>query len=111
MEIIDIGVPGLSVALVEGPLDTASASTVEQQVLALLADRRVVLDMSQVRFVSSAGLRVLLKAAKTAEAAGGGFAICGLQPTVREVYEISGFDKIIPAHATRADAAATLDRA
>jgi anti-anti-sigma factor len=108
MEIIDIGVPGLSVAVIEGSLDTASAASVEERILPLVKGARVVLDMAQVRFVSSAGLRVLLKAAKMAEATGGKFAICAMRPMVREIYEISGFDKIIPPYATREEAAAAL---
>jgi anti-anti-sigma factor len=91
-----------------GAFDTATAAALEDQVLALIARTRVVLDMAQVRFLSSAGLRVLLKASKAAKASGGGFAICGLQPMVREIYEISGFDKIIPAYATRDEAATAI---
>lgn len=108
MEISDTSVPGLSLAVIDGRLDAATAPAVEARLLALLAASRVVLDMADVRFVSSAGLRVLLKAAKAAKAAGTAFVICGLQPTVREVYVISGFDRIITAHATRDEAVAAL---
>jgi anti-anti-sigma factor len=108
MQIEDAGVPGIAVAVLEGRLDTATAPAIEGQLLQQLNGQRVVLDMSGVGFVSSAGLRVLLKAAKAAKTSGNGFVLCGLQPAVREVYEISGFDRIIIVHPTRDAAIAAL---
>jgi anti-anti-sigma factor len=106
MQITEIKSGAVTVAAFEGRLDTATAATAEAKLLALLAQGAVVADLSEVRYVSSAGLRVLLKAAKQAKTAGQGFSVCGLQPSVREVFEISGFDKIIPAYASRAEALA-----
>ena len=95
-----------TVAALEGRLDTATAPDAEARILAMLDAGPVVADLEGVRYVSSAGLRVLLKAAKQAKNKGAAFSVCGLQPAVREVFEISGFDKIIPSHATRAEALA-----
>ncbi|PHK96736.1 anti-anti-sigma factor [Pseudoroseomonas rhizosphaerae] len=106
MEIVEIEAEGMTVAVLEGRLDTATAPAAEARLLALLAERPVVADLSAVRYVSSAGLRVLLKAAKQGTASGHGFSICGLQSPVREVFEISGFDRIITAYPTRAEALA-----
>jgi anti-anti-sigma factor len=108
MQVIETGVSGLSVAVIEGRLDTETAPVVEGQLLELLGKTGGVLDMSAVRFVSSAGLRILLKAAKAAKAAGHRFALCGLQPAVREVFDMSGFGQIIQAHATRDEAVAAM---
>lgn len=105
MEITETSEGGKAVAVLDGRLDTATAAAAEAKLLAMLGQGAVIADLSAVRYVSSAGLRVLLKAAKQAKAAGHGFAVAGLQPAVREVFEISGFDKIIPAYDTRADAA------
>lgn len=96
-----------TVAALEGRLDTATAPATEEKLLSLLDGGALIADMSGVRYVSSAGLRVLLKAAKQARTKGVGFSVCGLQPAVREVFEISGFDKIIPLHGTRAEALAS----
>ncbi len=95
-----------TVAILDGRLDTATAAEAETRLLGLLDAGAVIADMEGVRYVSSAGLRVLLKAAKAAKGKGVSFTVCGLQPAVREVFEISGFDRIIPSHATRADALA-----
>ena len=105
MEITATQEGGRGVATLDGRLDTATAAVTETKLLAMLEKGGVIADLSEVRYVSSAGLRVLLKAAKQAKATGASFAVVGLQPPVREVFEISGFDKIIPSFATRAEAA------
>jgi anti-anti-sigma factor len=96
----------LNVATMEGRLDTATAAGAEATLIGMLAAPGLVLDMTQVRYVSSAGLRILLKLAKEAKAKGAAYSLVGLQPAVREVFEISGFDKIIPSYATLAEAVA-----
>jgi anti-anti-sigma factor len=96
----------LNVATLEGRLDTATAAEAEATLIGMLAAPGMVLDMTQVRYVSSAGLRILLKLAKEAKAKGAAYSLVGLQPAVREVFEISGFDKIIPSYATLAEAVA-----
>jgi len=96
----------LNVATLEGRLDTATAAEAEGTLLGLLTAAGLVLDMTEVRYVSSAGLRTLLKLAKEAKAKGAAYSLVGLQPAVREVFEISGFDKIIPSYATLAEAVA-----
>jgi anti-anti-sigma factor len=80
-----------------GRLDTASSPAAEQAILqALRPDQsRVILDMRNVDYVSSAGLRVVLLAAKQAKSAQGTLALFGMQPGVREVFDISGFSRIL----------------
>ena len=104
MQIAETKSGAVTVAALEGRLDTVTAAAAETKLLALLAEGPVVADLTGVRYVSSAGLRVLLKAAKQAKTANQAFKVCGLQPAVKEVFEISGFDKIIPAYATREEA-------
>jgi anti-anti-sigma factor len=108
MQIAETGTVGLALAIPEGRLDTAAAPEFEARLLSLLAGTGVLVDMAQVRFVSSAGLRVLLKAAKAAKAAGRAFAVCALLPPVQEVFEISGFDRIMQAYPGREEALAAL---
>jgi anti-anti-sigma factor len=52
---------------------------------------QVVLDLSGVDYISSAGLRVLMLARKQAKAQGGTLAVAGLTPVVKEIFEISRF--------------------
>jgi anti-anti-sigma factor len=109
MDITESTAGNAKVAALRGRLDTATAPAVETRLLEILASGdRVIADLGEVHYVSSAGLRVLLKAAKMARVAGGGFALAAPQASVREVLEISGFDKILEIHATRDAAAAAL---
>jgi anti-anti-sigma factor len=64
----------------------------------------LVVDCAGLEYVSSAGLRVFLLAAKNAQRTGRYFAVCALQPAVREVFELSGFNRVIALHPDRAAA-------
>ncbi len=66
--------------------------------------RVVVLDFEQVDFISSAGLRVLLVIAKQLKEHGAKIGLCSLSAPVRQVFEISGFEKVIPIHASQGEA-------
>lgn len=81
-----------------GRLDSASSPEFEAQVLETLQSGtlRVVLDMSALEYVSSAGLRVILLAGKRLKAGGGRLALAGLRDNVREVFEMSGFLTLFP---------------
>jgi anti-anti-sigma factor len=61
---------------------------------------RLVLDFRAVEYISSAGLRVLMLAAKQAKAQGGAFALAALQPIVREIFEISRFTLVMKVFGT-----------
>ncbi|MEJ0016156.1 MAG: STAS domain-containing protein [Acetobacteraceae bacterium] len=91
---------------VAGSIDASTSPDVEQAVHAALGGgrRRLIFDMRQVDYISSAGLRALLVAAKKAKAAGGGVAVFGAQADVQEVFSISGFGKIVPIAASDAEA-------
>ena len=91
---------------VAGSIDASTSPNVEQAVTAALAGgrKRLIFDMRGVSYISSAGLRAILLAAKQAKAGGGGVAVLGLQPDVEEVFTISGFGKIVPIAASDAEA-------
>lgn len=94
---------------ISGRIDTATSPEAEGKLTAELRQgRRVAFDMSAVAYVSSAGLRVVLMAAKLAKTAGGALVLFGLQPTVREVFAISGFDRVVTIHEEEAAALAAL---
>lgn len=80
-----------------GRLDGANAATHEKELLALLVGEvnSVAVDLSELDYVSSAGLRVLLVTAKAAKARGGSVTLKSPKPAILEVLRISGFDKIL----------------
>lgn len=58
----------------------------------------LIMDFAQLEYISSAGLRVILNISKIMQKHGSKFSICNAQEHVREVFEISGFDSIIPLY-------------
>ena len=97
---------GVTVLGIVGRIDFATSKDVEHAATAAIEAgcQRMVFDMRHVDYVSSAGLRAILMAAKKANAAGGGAAIFGLQPGVEEVFAIAGFGKIVPIASSDSDA-------
>lgn len=108
MQINRESMPQCTLINLTGRLDGSTSPVFDQEIVKRLdADnRRVVIDMSAVDYISSAGLRVVLMAVKRAKSLGGGVWIAALQPSVKEVFEMSGFGKIIPLLGTRDDALA-----
>lgn len=93
-----------------GRLDSNSSAAFEERLLKVINETAaVVLDMSGFHYVSSAGLRVLLMAAKKSKAAGHKLALCGLTPEVRMVFDISGFLALFSIYPTREEAVVALD--
>lgn len=88
---------GIQTMSLQGRIDSASAPLFEQAVQNLFgeAGRKAVMDFSRLDYISSAGLRVVLMAAKRAKQSQGRLLLCALPAHVREVFEISGFLKII----------------
>ena len=93
-----------------GRLDSTTSPEFEKLLLPKVdgASARVILDLGQLDYISSAGLRVVLMAAKRAKQSSGSFALCGLQENVREVFEISGFLSILTVCGTRDEALAAV---
>ncbi|HLF55616.1 MAG TPA: STAS domain-containing protein [Thermoanaerobaculia bacterium] len=92
---------GWTVVAVGGRLDTTSSAEFDRrgQELVAAGSTRIVLDLSELEYVSSAGLRAVLTTAKSAQAAGGKLAIAGMKGVTKEVFSISGFDSILPTYA------------
>lgn len=90
----------------QGRIDSNTSSTLETAALDVVNNgtTRLVVDLSDVDYISSAGLRVILLAGKKAKAAGGALVLAGLQPTIRDVFEISGFLRLFDVTETRAEA-------
>ena len=79
---------------VEGKIDTVTAPLFAAE-LQVDGVRDVVVDLTAVEYVSSAGLRVFLNAQKTLLAEGGRLSIAGANESVRRVFTITGFTRII----------------
>lgn len=94
---------GLAVVAASGDINAATCAKLEETLVGLIEGGagRIVLDLADTRYISSAGLRVLLVAAKRLSAGGGGsagFALSRPSASVRQLLEITGFSGIIPVH-------------
>ena len=96
------------VLAISGKLDGFSAPTLEAQVTRLLSEgvKRIVFDCSGSAYVSSAGLRVFLSAAKQLQAVGGRCSFAALSVEVLEIFRLCGFPELMEIHETVADACA-----
>ena len=101
---------GALIAWANERIDGANVLEFEEAVRSSIADddRMVVMDFEQLTYISSAGLRAVLLTAKTLWDRDAKFALCSVSPAIREIFEISGFDKIIAIHASQEDALAAL---
>ena len=85
----------LTVAL-SGRLDTTTAPVLEKELKeSLNGIEELVLDFSSLDYISSAGLRVLLSAQKTINAAKGTMVVSGANDIVKEIFEVTGFSDIL----------------
>ena len=90
---------GVLIVSVSGRIDHTASEEFTLALEPLLArcakgQPALLLDFSAVDYISSAGLRVLLIAAKRSKASGGKVVLSGMRPEIREVFDISGFSAI-----------------
>ena len=94
---------------VSGRIDSSNAAEFDR-VLKEVGSRKhnVVLELSGVEYISSAGLQTILANAKKLENLNGEILLVHLSGAVKEVFEISGFDTIFPIFDDREAALASL---
>lgn len=71
-------------------------------------DRALVVDFELLKYISSAGLRAILLAAKNLHKRAVGFALCEIEPHVRKLFAI-GIDEVVSIHKTRKEAVASFE--
>ena len=81
---------GVYFLTLSGSLDTSTCTALEQKTMELLAmhPKAIVLDMKELEYISSMGVRAVLKARKAMQAQSGKLALVNVQPGVRKVFEI-----------------------
>jgi anti-sigma B factor antagonist len=95
---------------VGGRLDGSNAEEFEADVKGAIAagDRALVMDLADLAYVSSAGLRAILLTAKTLWDQEAEFVICSVPRSILEILEMSGFDKLLTIQPDRDEALAAL---
>lgn len=103
---MELGFENVSDVLVVTPvgrLDSNTAPEAEKAILSRIdgGENRVVMDFSSLSYISSAGLRVVLVAAKRLRKANGAFTLFGMNENIHEVFQVSGFLSILSVHDNR----------
>jgi len=97
LELKQARIEDVVVVTVSGRVDHANADNFRAALWPHLASctgggDRLVLDLSGLEYISSAGLRVLMLASRDVKSRDGRLVVCGLQPIVKEIFEISRFN-------------------
>ena len=110
MEVTTDNENGTLVARAGGRIDGTNANDFESAMQTAVSSSQgaVVLDCEGLSYISSAGLRAILRIAKEMNRRAVKFVLCSLSDPIREVFQISGFDKIITIHPTRTGALSSL---
>ena len=118
MEISESETADIVTLSLSGRLDSTTAKTFEDAILGRIESgrHRFVVELSQLKYISSAGLRVFALAGKRLKTVNGKLVLCGLKKTipyytlnripdpVREVFETSGFLTIFSSYGSHDDA-------
>ena len=113
MEITQEKVGSVMAVALTGRVDAGTSKAVEDALLKLIdgGERRLVVDLAAVDYISSVGLRVLILAAKRLKPLKGTVAPCSLQPAIRQIFEIAGFTTIFTIYGSRSEAITALEGA
>lgn len=105
MDLKENDVGGVTVLEVKGRLDSTSSPMLGEKLSAILgaAKARVLVDFSQLEYISSAGFRVLLIAAKRADQNTAKLVLCGVSGKVKQLFDLGGFLDLFSITATRED--------
>ncbi|OGR15530.1 MAG: anti-anti-sigma factor [Desulfobacterales bacterium RIFOXYA12_FULL_46_15] len=98
MEIFQENVNGVEIFNVKGSLDSNTSPEFETRIYTALGNgrKKIIFNLENLDYISSAGIRVMLKTTKDLKRQNGNIVLCSLQDYVREVFDISGFDGYLP---------------
>ena len=101
---------GILVFSLAGSLDALTAGQAQKTIGAQFDDgqHQIVLDLGQVDFMSSSGLRLLVNMLKRSHDVGGVFCLASVQPDVRRTLEISGLERILDIYRSVEEAVGSL---
>lgn len=103
MVINEMRLDGIATVEVIGRIDSATSGLLQEHLLALVRSNctGLIVDFRLVPYISSAGFKALLIAAKHGEESGCTLALCGIVGEVRRMFEIAAFDQVFAIHGTR----------
>ena len=89
-------IEGKYVATLEGEMDTAAAAEVEKVMEPLYTSdgKDVIIDCTNLEYIASSGLRILISILKGAKSAGSRVVLHGVNDDIKSVFKLTGFDSI-----------------
>lgn len=93
----------------EARLDAHNSSDLKAQMISLFEQGRInlLVDLQEVRFVDSSGLGALVSGFKNASSRNGNLKLCGLQPQVKSMFELTRLHRVFEIFATVPEALAS----
>lgn len=97
MEITEKEVNGIQILSLSGSLDASTSSALEQRFNSLVSatNHNFILEMKDMEYVSSGGLRVILVITKKLKALGGAVVLAGLNSSIEELINMTGFSSLV----------------
>lgn len=101
---------GICVLRPRGRLDSATGPAFDQEIGRSIAGgvNKLLLDMGELQYISSAGLRTVLHAVKQMKSLGGQLVLCSLNEQIKNVFEVSGFTRFLDISPSHEEAMARL---
>jgi len=103
---------GITVISVSGRLDAITYQEFEEKILAVFNEEKkgLIIDFSKVDYVSSAGLRAMLRAVKKKKETRGALALFGLNANITELFKIAGFYPLFEIFSTEQEAVDSVEK-
>jgi anti-sigma B factor antagonist len=110
MEIAEQLAGDITVVEVKGRIDSNTAKAFGERLMGLIKDgrTRLVVDLKQIIYISSAGFRALLLAGKVADETNGTLALCGLSSEVQRLFDLGAFTDLFVIYPSRDEGIAKL---
>lgn len=93
---------GVSVLNIKGRVDASVSAQIHEKIMDEIESgcSKMVIDFSDVNYISSAGLRVMIYASKALTKKSGAFSICALNKNIEKIFEVSGLSTLFSIHET-----------
>lgn len=98
MEIIEEIQDSIKIFRLKGWLDSNTAQGLEDELFRAISDgsKKIIVDLENIDYISSAGLRIVIKANRALLREDGRVILCSMQSYIREIFKTTGIDNFVP---------------
>lgn len=93
LELTQTKIVNVTVVTLNGKLDSSNSEEIEKKILDIVdgGEKKLLLNLSSLIYISSAGLRVLLVLARKLKGDNGKLALCSMNQNITDVFDVAGF--------------------